>query len=390
MATTHVFIVDTRTFDIHLRYLFAGTGAGECVINFNNSFETPIHFATENNLLGMIADGSRIREGDFILFYLQQNFSEGVYEGKFYGIFQAASRLFLDNNDGLQYLKNDLGKSLTFRVLIKPYLVYPKGVSEYNALDNIACIQEPNQMCWSLIYRKLKGNRGNTMITLYESEYLRKWLAYENQSQAIYDCFNQPNSFYFDKESQTIKACQNDAPTFYDGRQEPISILPRLLTKYNKGNQFETHLQAYILQNLENLLPSWQVNWQINWIGNEVSCGVGMQRIDILIDVIDRADNLRKIIPIELKSTPIYGGISCQLQRYCDWLKQYYLPNHSYPRIVPMIIARAIDKTSREWQFFKDEILDFNNRNQVMLQYIEFSINGSDISFEKIQYTSTK
>jgi hypothetical protein len=62
----------------------------------------------------MIADLSRIRIGDFIIFYLQQ--SEKV-DGKFYGIFKAKSLGFLDNNDENQYLKEDLQKSLTFRII---------------------------------------------------------------------------------------------------------------------------------------------------------------------------------------------------------------------------------------------------------------------------------
>ena len=37
MPTTHVFIVDSNTFKYHLEYLFAGTGAKDYVIDFNNS-----------------------------------------------------------------------------------------------------------------------------------------------------------------------------------------------------------------------------------------------------------------------------------------------------------------------------------------------------------------
>lgn len=36
MATTHVFIVDTNIFKYHLEYLFAGTGAKDYKIDFNN------------------------------------------------------------------------------------------------------------------------------------------------------------------------------------------------------------------------------------------------------------------------------------------------------------------------------------------------------------------
>lgn len=80
--------------------------------------------------------------------------------------------MFLDNNDDKQFLKDELKKSLTFRCFIEPCEVYAEGVTEWEALDEIKDIISPNQMLWSLIYRKLKGNRGNTMITMYESDRL--------------------------------------------------------------------------------------------------------------------------------------------------------------------------------------------------------------------------
>jgi len=44
----------------------------------------------------------------------------------------------------------------------------------------------------------------------------------------------------------------------------------------------------------------------------------------------------RKIVPIELKSTFAYPEITIQLQRYIDWLEQYYLPNR--PSLIEPII----------------------------------------------------
>ena len=144
MTTTHVFIVDWNTFKYHLEYLFAGTGAGDNIIDFNNSSTTQLHHATENNLIGMIADFQRVRKDDFIVFYVQK---DGDKEGTFFGIFKAKHDLsFLDNNDGKQFLKKELGKSLTFRTLIVPYEVFPKGVTEWEALDTIRGLTSPNQM----------------------------------------------------------------------------------------------------------------------------------------------------------------------------------------------------------------------------------------------------
>ena len=122
--TTHVFIVDSTTFKLHLEYLFAGTGARDNKIDFNDNPDTALHATTENMLIGMIADGGRIRQGDQIIFYLQQEFSKKIFEGKFFGIFKAKNDWsFLDNNDHQQYLKNELGKSLTFRTIIEPHKI---------------------------------------------------------------------------------------------------------------------------------------------------------------------------------------------------------------------------------------------------------------------------
>lgn len=147
--TTHVFIVDETTFKYHLEYLFAGTGAGDKNVDFNNSKTTELHHATEAGLVGMMADGCRVRKNDLIIFYLQATF---YHEGMFYGIFQAVTDgIFLDRNNNRQFLHNELGKSLTFRLEIKPYEVYAKGVTEWGALDEIKNIKSTNQMLWSLI-----------------------------------------------------------------------------------------------------------------------------------------------------------------------------------------------------------------------------------------------
>ena len=378
MATTHVFIVDSITFKYHLEYMFAGTGAKDNVIDFNNVQSSNLHSTTENNLLGMIADSQRVRIGDFVIFYLQQNFQRGIREGKFYGVFRVREApSFLDNNDSQQFLKQQLGKSLTFRTIIEPYQVYADGVTEWEALDEIRNIQSPNQMLWSLIYRKLKGNRGNTMITIYESERLINLIRSKNIRTVL-----NGNSFTFNETTQQIETQQ--PANQYSGRKETINILPRLVNKYCNGKQFETHLQAYILQNIENL-PMF-TNQPIEWIGNEVSCGVGMQRIDIMLSL--NTQN-RKILPIELKSVVAYPEITIQLQRYIDWIEQYYLPNRPSD-IEPMIIARQItDKTTQDYQ---DLILAFNNfnnqNNNLRLRYIEFNIdcNNKTITFNEINY----
>ncbi len=385
MTTTHVFIVDTNTFKYHLEYLFAGTGAKDNYIDFNNNPNTSLKHTTENNLVGMIADSQRIRKGDFVIFYLQQNYSEKVWEGKFYGIFKAKEDLsFLDNNDNNQFLKQELNKSLTFRTLIEPYEIYAKGVTEWEALDEIKYIQSPNQMLWSLIYRKLKGNRGNTMITIYESERLFKLLRDKNNRQTLIG-----NKLTFDVQIQEIKI--DNISHIYTGRREKINILPRLIEKYKNNKAFETHLQAYIVQNigrgtnisLDNSLLNGLI---IEWLGNEVSCGVGMQRIDIMISLFET--NRRIVMPIELKSIEASTDNIIQIQRYVDWLEQYYIPNR-ISDIQPVLISKKIiNKSSDTYKRIIESFKQFNKKNNqcMPIKYIEYELEENNLKFQEITY----
>ena len=185
-------------------------------------------------------------------------------------------------------------------------------------------------------------------------------------------------SFTFNQKEQKIKT--NKQKFEYNGRVEKINILPRLLGKYKENKQFETHLQAYILQNLESLPVFSKLN--IEWIGNEVSCGVGMQRIDIMLSIDSKN---RKVIPIELKSICAYPDIIMQLQRYINWLEQYYIPNRPSD-IEPMIISRKFtDKTSKNYLDLIALFKNFNKKNNILpLRYIEFEI---DTDKEKIIFS---
>jgi len=450
MTTTHVFIVDTNTFKYHLEYLFAGTGAKDSSVDFNTSCETSLKHSAENNLIGMMADLGRIRIGDYIIFYLQQEKDEEVYDGKFYGIFKVKTEPFLDNlvhltqplnlsstynigypknepkfkmKNGIasittaltikeennllkkfasgqdkekikqfietfykdnQFLLQNLEKSLTFRILIEPFNVYAKGVTEWDALDEIKHIQSPNQMLWSLIYRKLKGNRGNTMITIYESERLFKLLRDKNRRQVL-----SGKHFTFDIQSQEIKV--DNTVHNYTGRKEKINILPRLIKKYKDNKAFETHLQAYIVQNIgrnnNKSLDECLLNGLTpEWLGNEVSCGVGMQRIDVAISLLK--SNSKIIEAIELKAKEAEPDNIYQLQRYVDWLEQYYLPNRPSD-IQPVLIAKKmVNKNPDNYKKTIESFKQFNKENSCCMQikYIEYELEDNDIKFQEVEY----
>jgi len=340
-------------------------------------------------LIGMIADGNRVRRGDQIIFYLQQEFSKKIFEGKFFGIFKVENDWsFLDNNDRQQYLKNELVKSLTFRTLIEPHKIYAEGVTEWEALDEIKNMTSPNQMLWSLIYRKLKGNRGNTMITIYEAERLTQFIRNKNNRTEL-NCQNKVLSF--DAVAQKI-VCLNERHRAYAGRKEEINLLPRLVAKFRAGNSFESHLQAYITKNLgrgtnASLDETILNGAQIEWLGNEVSCGVGMQRIDVMPSVVQNDQKI--LIPIELKAVEADEKNIIQIQRYVDWIEQYYIPNRQSD-IQPVLIAKKItDKQSNTYQQLIDSFNRFNKVNNsrcARLKFIEFNLDRDSLSFEIVSY----
>jgi hypothetical protein len=387
--TTHVFIVDNITFKLHLEYLFSGTGAKESVIDFNNSDTTNLNTKTEDNLVGMMADASRVRSGDLIIFYLQQNFQQKIFDGKFFGIFKVKEhRSFLDNNNIEQYLKEELEKSLTFRTFIEPYQVYQIGVTEWEALDDISNIQSPNQMLWSLIYRKLKGNRGNSMITIYESERLCQLIRDKNVRETLNTggrCLS------FNSETQKI-FLKDQAPPQYQGRQENFNILPRLLYKLSIDRVFEIHLQAYITMNIgKNLNPSLDNSLlrsqSIEWLGNEVGCGVGMRKIDIMLSLVN--ESYRLVVPVELKCKQAEASDVQQLERYVKWIRQYYIPNRPSD-IEPVILSRAYQsRNNTKYQRLCEAFSEFNhanNRDCRPLKYIEFDKNEDSLEFSVIEY----
>ena len=240
-------------------------------------------------------------------------------------------------------------------------------------------------MLWSLIYRKLKGNRGNTMITLYESERLIQIIRTANSRISL-------NGLKFTFDNATKQIVPSSHTHSYSGSTTTnINILPRLANKLTNGLAFESHLQAYITQNIGKSTNSSLDNSVIlsnnviEWIGNEVSCGVGMQRIDVCLSVFENTQ--KTIIPIELKAVEASKDNIRQIQRYIDWLEQYYLPNRPSD-IQPMLITKkgttSLSSSSTIWSDF----LAFDTVNSTLckpLIVIEYELIGNNLVFNRVK-----
>lgn len=378
----HVFVVNQITFKQHLEYMFTGTGAKNRMSLFLEKSDIKFQPTTERNLVGMIADISRIRPDDKIIFYLQATVNN---PGMFFGIFKAKSAAFFDENDNKNYLSDELGKGLSYRIEIEADTVYSYGITEHEYLDDLTGKEAPYELCWSLIYRKLKGNRGCTMITPYEFEDLLCKIKKKNQDNQLKGA-----GFTFDEGEVRIITAKGTKQ--YNGRRKSLDIKPRLLYKAGKKNAFETHLQAYVMQKYDDgilkklLLPLGNGS---AWVGNEVACGVGMQKIDTLI--IEQNDEEIHVKVVELKDEEPYEYIlSHQLRWYLQWVSQYIVPNllkYKKPVVIhPCILARKTDNIDIIEKIRSVDLINSSIQNVSIAatEYIAFDIVNNDITFEKV------
>lgn len=149
-------------------------------------------------------------------------------------------------------------------------------------------------------------------------------------------------------------------------------------------------MQAYIVQNcladpLRNLLHIDAK--KATWIGNEVSCGVGMQRIDVV--TVQEDNRSVRINIIELKDEEPYDSIiTYQLPWYIDWVKNYWCPLYTGKEITiyPIVIAKKTNDRNRERFHNSSNTLVYPTQDDISVsavEYIAFDID-EDITFEKV------
>jgi len=367
--TTHIFIVNETSFPVHLNYLFAGTGAGE-----------------KDSHIGLLADICRIRVGDQIIFYL-----EGV---GFFGIFEAAGLAFKDIGNPT-YLQSDLGKKLIYRIRLRPATVYPCYISEWKALDKLPLYAK--DVIWSLIYRKLKGNRGCTPITIQESRRLIELLKAENQGETIIRLNNNEALAY---DLATKRIIKTSAVYNYLGSfNNTENVLRMMISKDKSNHAYEIELQSYFTKyigTLKKLEPITGSNNHLIWFGNEVSCGVGMQKIDIFSITSEEREN-KVFNLVELKCIPAYSNIALQLERYVIWTESF-IEGAINSNIQPIVVSRKIingyhKRTGAPLKGLKERknainsFKEFNNLNiSRKINWFEFDFINNDITFEKVEY----
>jgi len=296
MVRGHVYIVSETTLPMHLGHMFVGTSAGN-----------------KDNNIGLLADMLRVKQGDLIFFYIEAMTS---LKGRFFGVFKASDNVVYHLTGEAATQPNLFGKlgrplKLIYRKKIEPVKVFPAGVLEWIALDKLPTYSK--ELLWSLIYRKLKDGRGNTMLLPWETERLISLIEDANAGQSI-------SGQHYSFNSSTCTIHGGDRTVDHNIGQ-PVCLH---LEDIKKG---EIAFQAYILQNLsigDNTFCPEIFGKNIVWIGNEVFAGLGMQRIDVLtIEKLDDTSYIYRII--ELKHPKSVENIPFapeQLQYYISWARE--------------------------------------------------------------------
>jgi predicted RNA-binding protein len=293
MSRCHVFVVNKQTFPYHLKYLFAGTTPGK------NSSEK-----SRASKVSLLADIARTREGDKVVFYLE--------EIGFFGVFEVASEVFEDCEG---YLQNELGVPLIYRVRIKPAEVYAKPVSEWEAIDKLP--EKSRDILWSLLYRKLKAKRGCSYLFPNESERLIELIRKQNEGQPITARENE--CYTYDHQNRTITLEQGKYSYTGSSNKKPASQIDL--------DKAEVDLQAWVCWNLgrEQTLDQIVPSKALQWFANEVYAGSGTQKMDIL--AILTVNGTREFRVLELKNKQVKVSdaqtLKDQTQRYVWWLDSY-------------------------------------------------------------------
>lgn len=345
----HLFIVDERSLKYHLEFGFVGTG------RVNNDFN-----------ISLYKDLCRLKNNDKIIFYVQKL-------RKFYGIFKVINSPFFESNENAYLQPNPLnivnnsGDNITlrYRCKIEPYEVYRYGIDEFDLIDIL-----PNNVVdvlWSLLYRKLKAERGNSPLFGKEFNIIRNKLKDINNNQI------QNSNGYTFINAEIIPSMPNN----YGGNDSDNINLTQF---FLENNYFEDHIHSLLLKET----PSIIFSEQFDWLGNEVYCGAGMQAMDILFI----KNNVFNIIEIKKGNIPL--TITEQILKYIRWLKNRF-NDIAIEHYQPIILGEKIKRNKSNRSIMntrRNKLIEFNNLNiSLPIKYYEYEIIDSDILIHFIDYS---
>jgi len=296
---------------------------------------------------GALADISGLRVGDKVCFY--------VMNKGFFGFFKVKGKPFFENYQN-QYLDKELGKTLTYRVLIEPAEVYQNYKSEWDVIENPQYIKNKSiyNLQWGWIFKKLNANRGCLSIDNYEEKLLYKIISLNNDKLSLgknYDYSNGKISVLNDDKKyngDTNRKLRDNYPIFIE---EDLRIL---FTSEANENEI-----------LNQVLNKKEYG-KINFISNEVLCSFSERKLDLVYGT-----EKNYCLLIELKNDFVFNDkIYNQLKEYSRWISSY---KTFYKEIIPILIIREAKLISqrKNSKYYKYLSQDNVNDNIVSPWYSE-------------------
>jgi len=333
MVATHILTVNEKTFNIHLNYMFAGTGKDNA-----------------EHQSGALADIMSIRQDDNIIFY--------VIGYGFYGFFKVRHKsnpLVFYEHPREQYLGSELGnKTLTYRFFIAPNPcgVFKKGVNEWDAIENPRNIERKSiyKMQWSWIFKKLKANRGCVSIPDEEFQLLKNIIIKKNEKLVA--------SHQYQFINGVISPCQSICK--YAGKINQSPQLHRLPNIIKKEEDLRIFFCANAGRNriLDKILRP-NIYGNIKIIANEATCSFGKKSIDLLF-----ITNKNRCLLIELKNVFEFNKktLLAQLSGYAKWVLSY---KKHLREIIPILVfpeprLYAKKRGAKKFQYLSK--LDYNQK----------------------------
>lgn len=186
----------------------------------------------------------------------------------------------------------------------------------------------------------------------------------------------------WDSSTETISLAE---PGTYEGAlTPPPNLLDEVVKRANKAH--EAYLESYFAEQAgidPKLGPICGEPQRLKWLGNQVFCGVGMQKIDIFTILADERNN-KEFRIIELKDEPIQGGIYKQLLRYINWTR-CYIPDAINSNVQPIVVSRRVKGIETTDAIADLEALNKMNESKVV-RCFEYWSEKNNLVFEEVRY----
>lgn len=226
------------------------------------------------------------------------------------------------------------------------------------------------------------------MIFPWEDDFLLGLIRQKNEAVGMHALeIKEGIHLTWNPSSAEIEVRKGNFPEYAPPRDDHISAPEDPAERLRLAAGSESHLQAFLTKNYGNFDNSQAIfgpTESLVWVGNEVACGVGMQKIDLF--AINGDEPQRQFKVIELKIDPPTATTVFQLEKYIEWTRRF-VPGATEGNIEPILLCRNLNQTPLP-QDVKDSFHSFNQAHLALpVKYVECTNTRDDsLRFLEVRY----